>query len=116
MGKDVVDIVFEATGHHSAYQTAVECCTVRGHLSFVGIPKTVPSIDVQGMLYKELHTSSARVYRRRDYASAIALLSRGAIDTGSLITDRVPLGQISEAYQLMQSATASGKIVITPGP
>ncbi len=114
LGKPSVDMVFEATGHEAAYRNAIECCAVRGQVSFVGIPKTVPLVDVQGIVYKELQISSARVYRRRDYDGAIALLSRKAVDGGSLITDRIPLSDAQRAYELMGSAAASGKIVISP--
>jgi len=114
LGKASADMVFEATGHAAAYQNAIECCAVRGQVSFVGIPKTVPPVDVQGIVYKELQISSARVYRRRDYEGAIALLSRKAVDGGSLITDRIPLNQAPRAYELMGSAATSGKIVISP--
>jgi 2-desacetyl-2-hydroxyethyl bacteriochlorophyllide A dehydrogenase len=114
IGKPTVDMVFEATGHAPAYQDAIECCAVRGQVSFVGIPKTVPPVDVQSIVYKELQISSARVYRRRDYEGAIALLSRKAVDGGSLITDRIPLSQAPRAYELMGNASTSCKIVISP--
>lgn len=114
IGRSRADIVFEATGHSAAYQNAIDCCAVRGQISLVGIPKTIPSLDVQGIIFKELRLSSARVYRRRDYDAAIALLSREALKVAALITDRVPLSQAPRAYKLMKSAAASGKIVIEP--
>lgn len=113
-GKSTVDIVFEATGLAAAYEDALRCCQVRGHVSFVGIPKVTPPIDVQKMVYKEIHTSSARVYRHRDYAAAIALLVAKSVQAKPLITDRVPLSATPRAYELMKKADASGKIVIAP--
>ncbi len=114
LGKPSVDCVFEATGHVTAYRDAVSCCAVRGHISFVGIPKAPPEIDVLRIVYKELRTSSSRVYQLRDYAAAIALLARGAVDTLPLITDRIPLKDAPRAYEQMKCADSSAKIVIIP--
>lgn len=113
-GKRTVDIVFEATGLAPAYADALRCCQIRGHVSFVGIPKVMPPMYVQQMVFKEIHTSSARVYRHLDYASAIALLLAKSVKAHPLITDRVPLSSTPRAYELMKKADASGKIVIAP--
>jgi (R,R)-butanediol dehydrogenase / meso-butanediol dehydrogenase / diacetyl reductase len=115
LGKPCVDIVFEATGHPAAYADAIACCAVRGHISFVGIPKTTPQLDVQGLIFKELRTSSSRVYRMRDYDGAISLLARGAVDARTLITDRIPLQDAPRAYEEMKRADRSAKIVLVPG-
>lgn len=115
LGKPYVDIVFEATGQPAAYVDAISCCAVRGHISFVGIPKTTPQLDVQGLIYKELSTNSSRVYRMRDYDGAINLLARGAVDVRTLITDRIPLHDASRAYEEMKRADRSAKIVLVPG-
>jgi (R,R)-butanediol dehydrogenase/meso-butanediol dehydrogenase/diacetyl reductase len=114
IGERTADMVFEATGHASAYRDAVHCCCVRGQISFVGIPKTPPELDILNIVYKEIHTSSARVYRLRDYLGAIALLSRRAVDVLRLITDRIALAEAPLAYRKMQSAETSAKILVVP--
>ncbi|HEY4049607.1 MAG TPA: alcohol dehydrogenase catalytic domain-containing protein [Acidobacteriaceae bacterium] len=114
LGKPYVDLVFEATGQTAAYRDAVTCCAVRGHISFVGIPKSTPEVDIQGVIFKELSTASARVYRMRDYDGAISLLARRAVDVRSLITDRIPLKDAPRAYEEMKHADKSAKIVLVP--
>jgi (R,R)-butanediol dehydrogenase / meso-butanediol dehydrogenase / diacetyl reductase len=114
IGAPGVDIVFEATGHPTAYRDAVQCCKVRGEISFVGIPKTPPEVDILGIVYKELRATSARVYRFRDYYGAIALLSRGTLDVLPLITDRIPLREAPLAYRKMQQADTAAKILVMP--
>lgn len=42
IGEPFVDSVFEASGFPAAYKDAVQCCKVRGEISFVGIPKAPP--------------------------------------------------------------------------
>ncbi len=113
-GDRQADIVFEASGCATAYRDAVHCCAVRGEISFVGIPKSPPEVDVLKLVYKEIHTSSARVYRFRDYLGAIALLSRRAVDVEPLITDRLALKEAPLAYRKMQAADTSAKVVVLP--
>ncbi|HXK06118.1 MAG TPA: alcohol dehydrogenase catalytic domain-containing protein [Verrucomicrobiae bacterium] len=113
-GERCADIVFEATGHAAAYHDAVACCSVRGQISFVGIPKTPPALDILKIVYKEIQTTSARVYRFRDYLGAIALLSRGVVDVAPLVTDRIALAEAPLAYRKMRDADSSAKILVVP--
>lgn len=113
LGRSSVDIVYEATGFTTAYQDAVCCCKVRGEISFVGIPKAPPEIDVQRIVFKELRTTSARVYRMRDYQEAIQLIRRRALDLLPLIT-RVPLQDAVVAFGHMKAVSTSLKILLAP--
>ena len=113
IGRRSVDIVFEATGVAGAYKDAVHCCKIRGEVVFTGIPKAPPEIDVLGIVYKEIRTTSARVYRVRDYLGAIKLLERGAVDTDPLIT-RIPLANAIEGFERMKAGDGCLKVLLTP--
>jgi 2-desacetyl-2-hydroxyethyl bacteriochlorophyllide A dehydrogenase len=113
LGSPFVDIVFEATGSAAAYKDVVECCKVRGQIAFVGIPKTPPEVDVLRILFKEISTTSARVYRMRDYLAAISLLSHKAVDVLPLI-ERVPLRDAALGFEKMKAASSSIKILLVP--
>ncbi len=76
-GDSFVDHVFEATGATAAYRDAVQSCKVRGHITFVGLPKLPPEVDVLNLVFKEIRTSGARVYTPKDFRVAISLLERG---------------------------------------
>jgi len=107
------DTVFEATGFGGAYKDAVQCCKVRGHIAFVGIPKTIPQVDVLTILFKEIFTSSARMYSRKDYLGAIALLLREAVDVLPLI-EKIPLKDAPLGFHMMKAADTSLKILLVP--
>jgi (R,R)-butanediol dehydrogenase/meso-butanediol dehydrogenase/diacetyl reductase len=113
LGSRFVDIVFEASGYPAAYQDAVQCCKVRGQINFVGVPRTMTEIDILGIVFKEISSSSSRVYRRRDYLGAIALLSRGAIDVLQLL-DKVALSDAPSGFQRMKAADTSLKLLLVP--
>jgi (R,R)-butanediol dehydrogenase/meso-butanediol dehydrogenase/diacetyl reductase len=113
-GGPFVDRVFEATGGASAYRDAVQTCRVRGEIILVGLPKIPPEVDVLNLVFKEIRTTGVRVYERRDYQVAIALLERRAIDVAPLITDQLPLEDAERGFQKMQEADTSLKILFAP--
>lgn len=113
-GEPFVDRVYEATGGAGAYRDAVHACRVRGEITFVGLPKAPPEVDVLNLVFKEIRTTGARVYERRDYQVAIALLERGAVDVAPLITDQLPLEDAEHGFQKMQEAETSLKILFAP--
>ena len=110
-GESFADHVFEATGATAAYRDAVQSCKVRGHITFVGLPKSPAEVDVLNLVFKEIRTSGARVYTPKDFLVAISLLERGAIDVKSVVTDRLPLKDIEEGLQRMHDPDRSLKIL-----
>jgi 2-desacetyl-2-hydroxyethyl bacteriochlorophyllide A dehydrogenase len=113
-GEPCVDHVFEASGAPAAYRDAVEACKVRGEITFAGLPKAPPEVDVLSIVFKEIRATSARVYERRDYRAAIALLERRAVQVEPLITDRLALEQADLGFQKMRDAESSLKILFAP--
>jgi 2-desacetyl-2-hydroxyethyl bacteriochlorophyllide A dehydrogenase len=114
IGQRFVDCVFEASGFPTAYRDAVQCCKVRGEITFVGLPKIPPELDISVLVYKEIQTSSARVYTLRDFQGAISLLDRGAIDVTPVVTDRLSLKDAALGFRKMLGADASLKILLAP--
>lgn len=114
VGEPFADHVFEVTGVSAAYRDAVEACKVRGEIVFVGLPKTPPEVDIQRVVFKEIQTSSSRVYARQDFRAAIALLQRRAVDVVPLITDQLPLKDAEGAFQKMLGSDTSLKILLAP--
>lgn len=113
-GEPFVDRVFEASGAPAAYRDAVEAVKVRGEITFAGLPKTPPEVDVLNIVFKEIRASSGRVYERRDYQAAISLLERRAVQVEPLITDRLGLEEADLGFRKMRDAESSLKILFTP--
>ncbi|MFB3923659.1 MAG: zinc-binding dehydrogenase [Terriglobia bacterium] len=113
-GARFVDLVFEASGAAVAYRDAVAVCKVRGEIVLVGLPKTLPEVDVLNLVFKEIQTTGARVYTLKDYRAAIALLERGAVDVIPLITDRLALSEVARGFENMRDAESSLKILFAP--
>lgn len=114
IGEPFVDRVFEATGAPGAYRDALQVCKVRGEIVFVGLPKAPPEVDVLQLVFKEIQTTGARVYARKDYYGALALLERRAVDVVPLITDELTLDDAAAGFQKMHDADTSLKILFAP--
>jgi (R,R)-butanediol dehydrogenase / meso-butanediol dehydrogenase / diacetyl reductase len=110
-GETFIDHVFEATGATAAYRDAVQACKVRGHITFIGLPKAPPEVDVLNLVFKEIRTAGARVYTPKDFLVAISLLERSAIDVKNVVTDRLPLKDIEAGIQKMHNPDSSLKIL-----
>jgi threonine dehydrogenase-like Zn-dependent dehydrogenase len=67
-----------------------------------------------GLVFKEIRTSSARVYTLRDYLGAIALLDRRSVDVTTIVTDRLSLKDAPLGFQRMLGAAKSLKILLAP--
>lgn len=116
IGVPHVDRVYEATGAAAAIRTAIEACKVRGEITWVGLPKTPPEVDVLRLVFKEIATIGVRVYRPVDYQVAISLLERGAVDVEPIITDRLALQDVALGFERMHNADTSLKILFAPQP
>ncbi len=114
LGVPYVDRVYEATGAAGAIHDALEACKVRGEITWVGLPKTPPEVNVLRLVFKEITTTGVRVYRPVDYQVAISLLERGAVDVEPLITDRLPLQDVALGFERMHNADTSLKILFAP--
>jgi len=114
VGEAFVDRVYEATGAPPAYRDAVQSCKVRGEIVLVGLPKSPPEVDVLNLVFKEIQTTGARVYARKDYFGALALLERHAVDVEPLITDRLALKDADLGFRKMHEADTSLKILFAP--
>lgn len=98
------DLVVEAVGGAStAAQQALDLVRPLGIVALTGaFPAAVP-LALGQVVSKEVRLIGANCYsasleQRRDFAIAVALLARGEVDGGALITHRFPLDQAAEAF------------------
>jgi 2-desacetyl-2-hydroxyethyl bacteriochlorophyllide A dehydrogenase len=113
-GESYADRVFEATGAAAAVCEAIDVCRIRGEITWVGLPKTPLEVDILRLVFKEIKTTGARVYRPVDYPVAISLLARRAVDVLPLITDKLALQDVVKGFEHMHDADRSLKILFTP--
>jgi L-iditol 2-dehydrogenase len=82
---------------------------------FAGLPKSAPiaPLDVNQIHYKELVVSGSYSEKKCDFQAAFALLNSGRFPADRIITHRLPLARVTEAFPLMESGAAL-KVCILP--
>jgi L-iditol 2-dehydrogenase len=83
-------------------------------LAFAGLPAaTVAVVDLHQLHYRELSLRGVYHFRRRDFAAALDLLARGAVDPRPLLTSERPLAELPQALAAMD-AREDLKIILRP--
>ena len=100
------DVVFEVSGAASAVATATALAKVRGTIVVVAIHGTPREVDLKQVFWRELRILGARVYERRDFETATALLADGVIPSGLLISRAVALTAVHEAFDDLRQGRA----------
>ena len=110
------DVVIVAVSAAAAQNDALEIAARAGRINFfAGLPKSNPiaPLDVNHIHYKELVVSGSYSEKKSDFQAAFALLHSGRFPADKIITHRLPLARINEAFPLMESGVAL-KVCILP--
>jgi L-iditol 2-dehydrogenase len=110
------DVVIVAVSAAAAQNDALDLAARAGRVNFfAGLPKSNPiaPLDVNHIHYKELVISGSYSEKKSDFQAAFALLHSGRFPADKIITHRLPLARIGEAFPLMESGEAL-KVCILP--
>ncbi|MBS6071336.1 alcohol dehydrogenase catalytic domain-containing protein [Actinomyces urogenitalis] len=109
-----VDIVFEVSGASQAYPTLLKALRKGGRLVTIGHPNSPITLDVPRLINKREITVQGIFGRLlwNTWEDLMALIQGGRIDLGSLITDRLPLGELGPVIDMLSGN--SNKVVMYP--
>lgn len=103
-----VDVVFECSGAASQLERALRLVRPGGTVVAVGLGADAPPLPLSALVLGErrLVGSAAHVWDV-DVATAVGMLASGRLDTGGLVTHRVPLPElVTVALPLLADPTA----------
>ena len=89
-----------------------EAAATRCRIVMVAIHSAKPTVDLFKFFWREIELLGARVYEPEDFEHAIQLISSGAIDCQSMITDIQPLDKITSAFEALSSNAQAMKSLI----
>ncbi|XAN42406.1 alcohol dehydrogenase catalytic domain-containing protein [Micromonospora schwarzwaldensis] len=95
-------VVFEVSGSAGGVRTATGLLAVRGRLVVVGIHPTPREVDLHRVFWRELEIVGARVYQRDDFTAAVRLLAAGEVPAEDLISEVVPLLEVTAAFDALE--------------
>jgi threonine dehydrogenase-like Zn-dependent dehydrogenase len=85
-----------------------------GRVTLVGAyPPATQQVDLLTFMFSELTLIGTRIYTRTDILAAIELVSGGAVDVDSLVTQVIPLSEGAAAIDRLRAATAM-KLLLDP--
>jgi 2-desacetyl-2-hydroxyethyl bacteriochlorophyllide A dehydrogenase len=107
------DVVIETTGVLPSVATAVAMARSGGRILLFGIITAKEgALPFYDLYFKELALISARVARSEDYPSSLALVERGQVRLEPLISNVMPLGELSTAIGMLGSDSAQRMKII----
>lgn len=115
------DVVLEAVGADaSTLRQGVEMARPSGEVVVLGIFTGPPEFDVRAAYRKELHIRWSNSYSTwggaPEFQLALDLLAAGRVDAEPLITHRLPLTRIADAFQAAADKKGSGAVKVLVRP
>ncbi len=111
-----VDYAVEATGRPEAMTAAFLSTRNRGAAVLIGIPRedavlTVPALTIPRMERRILGSIYGSARPERDFLAILDLYRRGRLPLDRLVSHRLPLERIDEAFALMHAGEARRAVI-----
>lgn len=107
------DLVFECAGSVSTTQQSISMVRTGGTIVIAGICFDWVELPVSTIVLRGLNVKGSICFSIGEYALALNLIREGKVDVAPLITGRMPLDDINEAFE-MSLRGEGGKILIEP--
>ena len=106
-----VDYAIEATGRPEAMTAAFLSTRARGAAVLIGIPRadatvTFPALSIPRLERRVLGSIYGSSRPERDFATTLALYRSGRLPLDRLVSHRLPLDEIEQAFELMLDGDA----------
>jgi (R,R)-butanediol dehydrogenase/meso-butanediol dehydrogenase/diacetyl reductase len=95
-------VVFDCTGHPAVSPTCSWWAATGGTIVTCGVYPGVSGVDLQDLLFRELHLIGTRVYTPSDIDTAVRLVADGRFDADALVTAVVPLADGAAAIDRLR--------------
>lgn len=79
------DLIFDATGHHSGIETAIEHVRKGGQVVMVGIPNGASDVSLADSVRGEVDVNTSYGSTWRNFEQALRLLESGAVDAETIM-------------------------------
>ena len=106
------DVVFEVSGSKPGAEVMTKLAKVRGRIVVVAIFAEAPKVDLFQFFWRELKMCGVRVYETEDYDRAIELTASGALPLDILVSERLSLDGLPDAFARLESGADAVKILI----
>jgi L-iditol 2-dehydrogenase len=112
-----VDLAVVATGHPAVARLATELVRRGGTVNLFGLPESGSRLDadLQDLYLRGVRLIPSYATTEPDIAEVHRLVVSGKLSLGDLVTHRIPIARIDEAFRLAARPEEAVKVVVT-GP
>ncbi|WP_214402564.1 zinc-dependent alcohol dehydrogenase [Pseudonocardia lacus] len=114
LGSGNAGTVVECSGALPMLELATAVTRAAGTIVVAGLTSRTPPLDVNTVVQKELRLRGSFAYTADDAAEAFRLLAEGHVRVDDLVTHRVPLARVAEAFAAQHAVDGSIKVVVIP--
>jgi L-iditol 2-dehydrogenase len=109
-----VDCAVVATGNPRAVEAAIGCVRKGGKVLLFGAPArgAMLSLDLSRLFLREITFLSSYSTSEFEMRIALRLFESKRIDLAKIITHRIPLGRLGEAFSLAERGKDVGKVIV----
>ncbi|MCE3553657.1 alcohol dehydrogenase catalytic domain-containing protein [Pseudonocardia sp. RS11V-5] len=111
-----VGTFFECSGAPPMITLATEVVRAGGTVSVAGLVGASPPVDLDTVVQKELRLLGSFAYTGPDATEAFRLLADGLVDVTPLVSHRIPLSRVAEAFDRQHAVDGSVKVLVVPDP
>jgi (R,R)-butanediol dehydrogenase / meso-butanediol dehydrogenase / diacetyl reductase len=108
------DVVVECVGRPGLLDPCIAAARAKGRIVVAGVcVEPTPFLPLPALM-KEVSISFAVYYTPEEFTAVIAAFERGQIDPSPLLSRRLDLSLINDAFDDFACTTTAGKILLTP--
>ncbi len=109
-----VDYAVVATGSPRALESAIGVVRKGGNVLLFGVPArgALLSLDISRLFLREITLQSSYSTSELEMRMALELIEQKRIDPTQMITHRLPLSKVLDAFHVAQDGKTAGKIII----
>lgn len=109
------DVVLECAGAKGTIDLAMASARWGGQVVLLAVNIFGDEVYPFTWVVKEVDLLPAFGYTRTEYDEAAELLASGAIDAAAMVTSRVPLEEVGDAFARLLDGADEGKVLVVPG-
>lgn len=107
------DVFIEASGAPPAARMGLDMTRRRGQYTQLGLFGRAFELDFELIAYKEIKVTGSLGQRWNAWRRALAMMARGQVQTGPLVSHKLPITAWQEAFEIFESKQGL-KIVLEP--
>jgi len=108
------DVIFDCVGVPGIIQSCIDMSRPRGTIVVVGVCMKEDRVVPISAILKELRVQFILGYVDADFARVLAFLQAGKIPAAAMVTDRVTLGDLPDAFEGLRQPGSQIKMMILP--